>query len=209
MKNSKIILFFALFLLALFIAIFFYGRHLGKQAVAPRTKTLNVNSQTIFDQITDQYFLVTKTVFADSKAEIETPKNNDWTDLFLGKKITVRGLVRIDVGVDMKNMRLENIVIDNQKKLVTITLPHAEILDASLSGQLDLDEDKAIVEKLKGFLQDTQNDDYNLALETLIEQAKSQVMANENIFTEAREDSIKLIELIVRGMLADYQLIIK
>jgi hypothetical protein len=125
--------------------------------------------------------------------------------LFVGKKITVRGMIRVDVGVDMKNLSLDNIIVDSEKKIVTIKLPHAEILDSSLFGELDIDEDKAIVEKLKGFFKDTQNDDYNLALRTLIENAKSQVTADETIFTEARADSVKLVELIVTGMLKDYQ----
>jgi len=148
-------------------------------------------------------------VFVNSKAEIETPKNNDWTDLFTGKKLTVLGLIRVDIGVDMKNMRPENIEVDAQKKIVTISLPHAEILDSSLSGQLDLVADKSIAERLKDLLKNTQNDDYNLALTTLISSANSQVTADESIFISAREDSAKLIELIVSGMLKDYQVVIK
>ena len=209
MNRTKIILFFILVVLLLFIAVFFYGRYLGKQAAQSDLKSFDVSSQIILDKITNQYFLVTKTVFADSKAEIETSKNNNWTDLFVGKKITVRGLIRVDVGVDMKNLRLENIVVDTRQKTVTINLPHAEILDSSLYGELDVDEDKAILEKLKGIFEDTKNEDYNLALQTLIDNAKSQVTADENIFNEARADSVKLVELIVTGMLKDYQVVIK
>lgn len=209
MARIKIIAIFVVITLVLFIAVFFYGRYLGQKNVSLETQKPTVNSQTILERITSQYFLVTKTVFVNSKAEIETPKNNDWTDIFTGKKIRVDGLIRVDVGVEMKNMRPENISVDAKKKTVTISLPHAEILDASLSGELNIDEDKAIVEKLKDVFKNTQNDDYNLALQTLIDSAKSQVTADENIFNSARSDSVKLVELIVSGMLDDYQVIIK
>ena len=209
MNRIKVIVIFVVIALLILVAVFFYGRYQGIAAANSKNKPSIVNSQVILEQITNQYFLVTKTVFLNSKAEIDTPKNNDWTDLFTGKKLTVMGLIRVDVGVDMKNMRPENIVVDSQKKLVTINLPHAEILDSSLSGELDFAVDKSIVEKLKGLLKNTQNDDYNLALMTLIESANSQVSADESIFNSAREDSVKLVQLIVSGMLKDYQVVIK
>jgi len=206
MKNIKIISFIILIALLLFIAVFFYGRYIGKKLVSQAPV---VSSQTILDRITDQYFLVTKTVFVDSRAEIETPKNNNWTDLFTGKKITVSGLIRVDVGVEMKNMRQENITVDSRNKTVTISLPHAEILDASLSGELDVNQDKAVVEKFKDLFKNTQNEDYNLAMQTVVDNAKSQVLANEYIFNQARQDSLKLVELIVSGMLDSYEVVVK
>ena len=206
MKNIKIISFIILIALLLFIAVFFYGRYIGKKLVSQAPV---VSSQTILDRITDQYFLVTKTVFVDSRAEIETPKNNNWTDLFTGKKITVSGLIRVDVGVEMKNMRQENITVDSRNKTVTISLPHAEILDASLSGELDVNQDKAVVEKFKDLFKSTQNEDYNLAMQTVVDNAKSQVLANEYIFNQARQDSLKLVELIVSGMLDSYEVVVK
>ena len=191
------------------VAVFFYGRYEGTQAAWLKARPATVNSQIILDRITSQYFLVTKTIFADSKVEIETPKNNNWTDYFVGKKITVGGVIRIDVGVDMKNLSLENILVDSEKKTVTIKLPHAEILDSSLYGQLDFSENKAIVDKLKGFFKDTQNEDYNLALQALVDSAKKQVSADEEIFTQARADSVKLVDLIVSGTAKDYQVVIE
>lgn len=209
MNRIKVIIIFVVIALLILVAVFFYGRSQGKVAAELANRPSVVNSQVVLERITNQYFLVTKTVFVNSKAEIETPKNNDWTDLFTGKKLTVLGLIRVDVGVDMKNLRPENIVVDSQNKIVTISLPHAEILDSSLSGQLDLVADKSIVEKLKGLLKNTQNEDYNLALQTLIANANSQVTADETIFTSARDDSAKLVQLIVSGMLKDYQVVIK
>lgn len=209
MNRFKVILSLVIVALLILVAVFFYGRYQGKKQAIAETKPPVVNSQIILNRITDQYFLVTKTVFVNSKAEIDTPKNNNWTDLFTGKKITVLGLVRIDVGVDMKNMRPENILVDTKNKIVTISLPHAEILDSSLSGELDVIADKSIVEKLKGLFKNTQNEDYNLALKTLVDNAKSLVIADETIFNDARTDSGKLVELIVKGMLSDYQVVVK
>ena len=209
MNRLKVILLFVVVALLILVAVFFYGRYQGKIAAELEIRPPVINSQVILERITNQYFLVTKTVFVNSKVEIETPKNNDWTDLFTGKKLTVLGLIRVDVGVDMKNMNPENIVVDSKKKIVTISLPHAEILNSSLYGQLDLVADKSIAEKLKDLFKNTQNEDYNLALETLIANADSQVKSDESIFNSAREDSSKLVNLIVSGILQDYQVIIK
>lgn len=65
------------------------------------------------------------------------------------------------------------------------------------------------MEKIKGVFRNTQNDDYNIALKTLIESADKLVMTNEAIFEQARTDSIKLVTLIVKSMLSDYQVVIK
>ncbi len=207
MNRTKIVLTLAIVTLLLFVCVFLYGKYIGKNSA--KLEQPIVTSQTILDKITDQYFLVTKTIFANSKAEIETPKSNNWTDLFTGKKITVSGLIRIDVGVDIKNLNAENIIVDTRNKLVTINLPAAEMLDSSLSGEIEVNVDKSIVEKLKGLLNDTRNDDYNLALQTLIDTAKTQVLTEAEIFTQARTDSIKLVELIVKNTLTDYQVIVK
>lgn len=208
MNRTRNILLLALAVLIIFVGVFLYGKNLGKNE-ALRKITPIITSQTILDQITSQYFLVTKTIFSNTKAEIETPKSNTWTDLFTGKKITVQGLIRTDVGVDIKNLNSRNIVVDSENKTVTINLPNAEILDSSLSDKIDVSVDKSIVEKLKSLLNNTQNEDYNLALQTLINTAKAEVMAQQNIFADARNDSVKLVELIVKSMLSDYQIIVK
>ncbi len=209
MKIFKLVLILTLAALLILSGVFFYGRYLGKQAATPKEQAPNVSSQLILDRITSQYFLVTKTVFADTKVEIETPKSNDWKDLFVGNKITVGGLVRVDVGLDMKGLGLEDIAVDPGNKSVTIDLPAATVLDSSLYGELDFNEDKAILDKLKSLFKDTQNEDYNNALQTLLAKATEQVSANGSIFNEARADSIKLVELIVVSLLKDYKVIVK
>ncbi|MDP2947618.1 MAG: hypothetical protein Q8N88_05880, partial [Nanoarchaeota archaeon] len=73
----------------------------------------------------------------------------------------------------------------------------------------DVTADKSILEKIKGLFQNTQNEDYNIALKTLIDSANSQVTADESIFEQARTDSVKLVTLIVTSMLSDYQVVIK
>lgn len=209
MNRPKIIIFLIFIILILFIGTFLYGRYLGKTGRSVGEKPLNISSQLILERITSQYFLVTKTVFINSRVEIETPRNNNWTDLFLGQKITVHGIVRVDVGVDMNKLSPDNIAVNNLQKIITISLPPAEILDSSLSGELDVDEEKAIVEKLKGIFKDTKNEDYNLAMSTLIDNAKSQVINDEAVFAAAKTDSLKLVELIVSSMLDDYEVVIK
>lgn len=209
MEKFKTITILLLVIMLLFAGVFWYGRHLGKLAAESKEQPLNVSSRLILDRITSQYFLVTKTVFVDSQAEIETPKQNDWKDIFIGSKITVSGLMRVDVGVDAKNLAEKDIAVDAREKTVTISLPPAAVLDSSLYGEIDIREDKAIIDKIKSLLKDTSNEDYNRALEILREKATDQVLADGRIFNEARADSIKLVELIVTSALKDYRVIVK
>ncbi len=43
------------------------------------------------------------------------------------------------------------------------------------------------------------NDDHNRALEQLLKEASASISADERLFTEARRDSTKLLELIVES----------
>lgn len=206
MNRIKSIFILAIIVLVLLAGVFFYGRHQGKQAILPKEQ---VSTQLILDRITNQYFLVTKTIFIDSEAEIETPKHDSWKDLFVGNKITVEGVIRVDVGVDMKSLGLGDITIDEGRKIVSVKLPSADILDASLYGEIDFDEDKAILDKIKSIFINERNEDYNRAIQILITGAKDKVSSDGNIYNEARADSIKLVELIVSGILKDYRVIVE
>ncbi len=206
MDRLKSILVFSLIFILLMTGVFFYGRHQGKQAVSPPEQ---VSTKLILDRITSQYFLVTKTVFVDSEAEIETPKHDNWKDLFVGNKLDVEGIIRVDVGVDMKGLGAADIALDERQKTISIKLPPADILDASLYGELEFAEDQAILDKIKSFFVDDQNEDYNRALQVLVTSAKDQVASDGNLYNEARADSIKLVELIISGMLKDYRVIVE
>lgn len=206
MNRFKSILILIIITTLIMVGVFFYGRQQGKQSVLPEER---ISTQLILDRVTNQYFLVTKTVFVDSEAEIETPKHNDWKDIFVGNKITIKGVVRVDVGVDMKNLSLEDIVINEGQKTVSINIPSADILNTSLYGDIDFDEDKAILDKIKSIFVNNQNEDYNQAISILLTSARDEVSANGNIYNEARADSIKLVELIVGGILKDYQVVIE
>ena len=206
MNHIRSILLLTIITALVLAGVFLYGRHQGKQTVLPKER---ISTQVILDRITDQYFLVTKTVFLDSEAEIETPKHDSWKDIFVGNKITVKGVIRVDVGVDMKGLSLEDIAVDEGQKIVSVKLPSADILNASLYGEIDLDEDKAILDKIKSIFVDKRNEDYNRAIQILVAGAKDKVAGDGNIYNEARADSIKLVELIVGGVLKDYRVIVE
>ena len=206
---NRVIVILVLFLLIglLLAGVFWYGLREGRQAA--QSGQPEVSSQLVFERITDRYFLVTKTIFADSRAEINTPEKGDWRDLFVGQEITVRGLVRVDVGVDMQELAESDIRIDRPSRTIRVDLPEAEILDTSLKGELYLDEDKAILDKLQGLFQDTRNDDYNRAMELLLANARQEVNNDADIFREARTDSVRLVELILSGLPGEYQVVVE
>lgn len=152
-----------------------------------------INSRVILDRITDEYFLVTKTVFVDQESEIVIDSGTAWSNIFWGNKIIAEAMVRVDVGVDVQDLSEGNFIVDDQNKTITINVPSASILDTSLDGEIEVSTERGLFRKLN---QDS-NEDYNLALENLISEATIAVESDEEIFESAEGDAMQLMKLIV------------
>ncbi|MEA3248800.1 MAG: DUF4230 domain-containing protein [Patescibacteria group bacterium] len=157
---------------------------------------VDVTSQAILERISDNYFVVTKSAFVDEMTEITIDKGSSWSNFFWGQTLTARGRVRIDIGVDLSGITEDDIVIDHANKTVVIAVPQAEILDASQHGNIEVESKQGI---LKTLLDSDPNDDHNRALAQLITEAKVAVSEDTSLFVEARNDSTRILELIVQS----------
>lgn len=166
-------------------------------------KGTSVSSISILQEIQENTSLVTKTVIVDQSTEIIIDEGSRWSNLLWGQTIEAEALIRFDIGVDLSQLTEEHIVINERNKTVTITLPEAEILNASQFGDIEVQSKSGI---LKYLLDNDPSEDHNLSLSQLIDEATASVKKDENIFEEAREESIQLLRLIIQN--TGYELII-
>ena len=164
---------------------------------------IEVSSRSILERISDQYFVVTKSAYVDQESTITIDKGSRWSNFFWGQTVKAEGVIRIDVGVDLSRLTEDDITVDHQTKTVRVDVPSADILNASQHGDIEVESDQGV---LKYLLDNDPNEDHNRALLQLIADAKEMVRQDQALFYDARQDSSKLLYLIVSGM--NYKLII-
>lgn len=194
MKNN--IIRFLLVLVALFtvaIGAYFYGRTTKENELDNPT----VTSQSVFEMIEDQYFVVTKTSYVNQKARLSIEENSDWSDLLWMDVINAEGLVRIDIGVDLSELRESDIKVDKENKTIEIDLPESEILTSTIEGDVTVESERGLVTSIEELFEE-EADDYNLAVSELIKLAQESI--SEDLYEEAREDSLNIIENILESI---------
>lgn len=195
MKNKLLlfstITFFVLFLLAL---SFLGGIFFTKKQTDDYNES-RVTSRIIVDKIQNEAFLVTKTVFLDQETQIKVDQGSSWSNFWWGQIINAEGLIRIDLGVDLKKITENEISINRETKEILIKMPEAEALDISLSGKIKVSSQSGL---LKFLLENDPNQDHNLALNQLKEDATSTVMKDASLLDEARNDTLRIIQLLFK-----------
>lgn len=156
-----------------------------------------VTSRAVLDRVADAYFVVTKTVYVDQTAEINVDRGSTWSNFLWGQKVQARGVVRVDVGVDLSRLAEKDIAVDNASHTVRIDVPPADIMNASQYGDIEVRTEQGVLKRL---LENDPNEDHNRALEQLLAGARESVRGDAKIFDEARGDSLKLLRLIVQGL---------
>ncbi|MBU0625393.1 DUF4230 domain-containing protein [Patescibacteria group bacterium] len=162
-----------------------------------------VTSRAILERIADNYFVVTKSVIVYEEVEINIDKGSTWSNLLWGQTVKARGTVRLDIGVDLAGLDENDININHRVKTVSLSVPRAEILNASQYGAIEVDSRQGV---LKWLTDNDPNDDHNRALDQLLREARTSILTDEQLFNEARNDAAKLLELIVESF--DYSLVI-
>lgn len=155
---------------------------------------VEVTSRTVLDRISDAYFVVTKTVILDQSSEITVDRGSSWSNLLWGQTIEARADVRLDIGVDLSGLTEEDIEVNRLAKTVTVTLPEAVILDASIAGPIDVSNRQGILKRL---LDNDPTGDHNLASAQLVSDARAAIAERPELTDEAREDAAKILKLVI------------
>lgn len=153
-----------------------------------------ITERLVLERISEQYFTVTKSLFLDEDINLTFDQGSNWSNFLWGKTVRAEGLVRVDIGVDMSKIKEEDIGIDRLHKRITINVPEAEILDASIFGNLKFDTEEGVLQKI---LIDSQNEDYNNAVDKLVDAAKEEALADDANYNDAKAKSLKLLYLIM------------
>jgi len=190
-------------IIVLCLGFYYWGTIDGKDRA--KVAAPAVTSQIIVDKISDQSFLVTKTLFLDTKAEITVRDDSGFKGFFVGQKISAQGVVRVDVGEDLKKLSPEDVVIDRQNKKISVYLAGAEVLDSSIFGDIKIENKKGLWTNVKDLFKDDKSFEYNLSANELVAQANF-AAKDQGFFDEADKATADFVSYVVLGLLPDYQI---
>jgi hypothetical protein len=177
---------------------FFYGKYIGHQLEAAKHQ---VSTTQIFEKFQEQAFLVTQTFFLEQDTSIVMDAGSNWNNLLWGQEITASGLTRVDVGVDLSNISEQNIQVDNKLQTVRINMPSVEVLDSSITGPLDIDTSNGLLRRI---FDDADGEEYNMAMEILVEKSQNSLEENPELLTEAVMSTEKAFEMFVEQFGLEY-----
>jgi len=198
LKNSlTLILTTIILLIMLSTTMYLLGHKLGKKDSA-----IEVTQQSILELVTDQYFIVSKTAYLQQEVRITIEENSDWSDLLWKDVIKASGLVRVDLGVDLSELSVDDIKIKGNT--ITLTVPQAIILTSSIEGEIEVNSERGLVTSVEELFEE-EADDFNLTTEQLKESAKASI--TQEMYDDARNDSVKVLELILNSI--GYEIVIK
>lgn len=189
-------------IVVLCFSAYYWGRISGGQKAKEKAPT--VTSQLVVDKISDQSFLVTKTIFLDTKAEITVRDDSGFKGFFVGQRISAQGMVRVDVGEDLKRLSPEDVVIDHQNKRVTVYLSGAEILDSSIFGDIRIENRKGLWTNVKDLFNGDKSFEYNLSANELIAQANFAAKDDVEFFQAADQATGQFVSYVVGNLLPGY-----
>lgn len=161
-------------------------------ATPPKTEV--ITSRIVLERIKDQAFLITRTLISDQQTVIEIDQGSAWSNFWWGHEITAQGSMQVDLGVDLSKLTESDIEINDEDKVIYIKLPKSEVFDASLKGDIKVETSSGI---LKSLLASDSNQDYNLALEKLTEQARDAALNDKEMLDEAEESALSTIEILI------------
>ena len=145
-------------------------------------ETRNINSDVVIDRIESQFFAVTRTVYSDQNLEIDIDRGSSWSNFWWGKSINAEARVRVDMGVDFKNLSTSDISVDDDKKEIIIITSGPEILNKSISDNLEIEVSGSMLTRI--FARDY-NKDYQLVSEELLDAAERAIVQDERLQQDA------------------------
>ncbi len=198
---KKFYLSITLSIVALFIGMIIGIRFLAEDCDVDEEKKI-VTSQTVLDKISDQSFLVTKSILINQETE-KTSDQGWWDKLWFKDESQAKALVEVDLGIDLSKLDNEDINIDTDTKTITINIPEAEIDDITLEGDIELKTASGIITK---FTRD-KDEDYNEAIKMLKDESKNAVKDKLELFESARESAVDLLNIILSDL--DYDVMLE
>lgn len=167
------------------------GWLLTKESKPDRT----VSGQTILSALRERGFLVTETSVSTVATTIKINNASIWQKLFWGQEITASAVMEVNLGVDLEEMKAEDILVSGGK--ISVEIPGAEIFNSRLVGDINVENKQGILKRI------LENDDgYNQAMAELIKQAEGAATSTQ-MMDAANEKAKEEIKRLVGYMAPD------
>ncbi|MDD5629381.1 MAG: DUF4230 domain-containing protein [Elusimicrobia bacterium] len=181
--------------LALLLAAFGGGLWSGWRLFRPARPQTQVTAQLILTALKDQGFLVTKTYVFDAPVTIRKLSGSAFKDFFMGQTITARGVMEVNLGIDLLRISERDVTVAGDE--VAVVIPPASLFNVRLAGPLDLKNEQGILKRL------LQNEDgYNEALAQLSSRAEAAARDPELLKRAGeagREQLSRLLKFVAPG----------
>jgi hypothetical protein len=152
-------------------------------------QTKEISSTVILNSLNQEGFLVTQSNVYTQDVVIEKSTGSAVKDFFLGQTIQASTVLKVNIGVDLKNITQENITMEGNK--VTIQLPSPNISSIEIIDDVKLENEQGIVKKIFD-----NEDGYNEAIALLKKEVATQAMHEVNVAHVKENTIIKISELL-------------
>ncbi len=156
---------------------------------------VQITSQAILMALRERGFLVTETYLFNEPVTISKSAGSALKDFFFGQTITARGVMEVNLGIDLSKIAAKDIIVEGER--VTIAIPPATLFNVRLVGPLDLTNQQGILKRL------VQNDPgYNEGQAELTRLAEEQATKPELIERAqlaGKEEITRLVSYIAQG----------
>jgi len=193
MKTKQFFLTITISLITGFLAGNISGLIIGTKINKENTNETTIESTLILERLKEQSFLITRSVISNEEVTITIDQSSPWSNFWWGHEITAKGLIQTDIGTDLSKISENNIDFNHSNKTISISLPDPEIYNTSLKGDIEVTTKSGLLKKL---LSSDSNEDYNLALNELSSQAEASINSNQDLFNEASDESIIILNYL-------------
>lgn len=182
-------------MIAAFLLTLGGGVFLGYKIFRPAEQKTVVTAQVILTALKNRGFLVTQTYIFDEPVTITKTSGSKLEDFFFGQTITARGAMEVNLGIDLAQLKPEDVVVNGDTVIVTTAGP--TIFNVRLVGPVDVRNDQGLLKRL------LQNEDgYNEALTQLSIQAEAAAKKPELMQRAAEngaEEITRLLGYVTQG----------
>jgi len=177
------------------VIAFGLGVYTGYRMFKPTPTKAAANATLILTALHDRGFLVTQTYVFDQPVTIDRSSGNAFKDFFFGEKITARGTMEVNLGIDLGKVAGDDVSVQDDK--IVVRVPKASLFNSRLVGPLEVQNDRGVLKRL---LEADQG--YNDALSELSKQAEAAAAREELVSRaddRAKEDVTRLLEYVAPG----------
>lgn len=182
--------------LSAFLAIYGLGLWTGYRLFSPKPRPPEaVNAQVILTALHDRGFLVSQTYIFDQPVTITKSAGSAFKDFFFGQTITARGTMEVNLGIDLAEVKSEDVSVAADG--ISVKIPQAKLFNTRLVGPVEVKNEQGILKRLLD-----SDDGYNVALAELSRVAEEAAKRPELVSRasdRARDDVSRLLGYVVPG----------